>query len=321
MNTRSVIESRPLSELPLTAVSPSRPYAPVGLVIAAFAAVYLIWGSTYLGIRVAIDSIPPLLMAGTRFIIAGSVLYAVMRLRGVPRPEPGHWKSAAIIGSLLLLAGNGGVCWAQQTVPSGVTALIVAAVPLWILLVEWLRRGGQRPTLRVVLGVIIGMAGVAIIISSRNALGHPVVNPIAAVVLVGANICWAFGSVYSRQASRPQSPLLAIAMQMLTGGALQLLAGLMLGEGYDFDPSHITAASAWAFAYLTLIGSLVGFTAYVWLLQVSTPARVSTHAYVNPLVAVLLGHFILSEPFPQSILLAGALILAAVILITRPSRS
>lgn len=322
MNTPALVEHVTVSESsnPPPPAAPARPYAPLGLVLAAFAAVYLIWGSTYLGIRIAIDSIPPFLMAGSRFMIAGGLLYGVMRLRGIPRPAPIHWVNATIIGALLLLAGNGGVSWAQKTVPSGIAALIVAAVPLWIMLIDWLRPNGQRPTLRVLAGLAVGMTGVAIIMSSKTLTGAHVVQPVAAVVLVGANICWALGSVYSRQARWPDSPLLGIAMQMLAGGALQLLTGLLLGEAHGFDPSRITAASAWAFAYLTLIGSLVGFTAYVWLLQVSTPSRVSTHAYVNPLVAVLLGHFILREPFPQAVLLAGTLILAAVILITRSAK-
>ena len=299
--------------------SPLRP--PFSLVIAAFAAVYLIWGSTYLGIRLAIDSIPPLLMAGCRFVIAGGTLYLVMRMRGAPRPDWDHWRGSIIIGGLLLMAGNGGVCWAQQTVPSGVAALIVASVPLWIMLVDWLRPQGLRPTCRVVAGLVIGMTGVAVIILGRGELGQRVVEPVAALVLVGANICWALGSIYARHARKPSSALLGVAMQMLCGGGLQLLLGLALGEAQDLNLAAITPTSAWAFVYLTFIGSLVGFTAYIWLLQVSTPARVSTHAYVNPLVAVLLGSWFLHEPISQNVIIAGALVLFSVILITRSSSS
>lgn len=298
---------------------PLRP--PFSLVIAAFAAVYLIWGSTYLGIRLAIDSIPPLLMAGSRFVIAGGVLYLVMRVRGAPRPDRDHWRGSIIIGGLLLMAGNGGVCWAQQTVPSGVAALIVASVPLWIMLVDWLRPQGLRPTRRVVAGLVIGMTGVAVIILGRGALGQRVVEPVAALVLVGANVCWALGSIYARHARKPSSALLGVAMQMLCGGGLQLLLGLILGEAQDLNLAAITPTSAWAFVYLTFIGSLVGFTAYIWLLQVSTPARVSTHAYVNPLVAVLLGSWFLHEPISQNVIIAGALVLLSVLLITRSSPS
>lgn len=291
------------------------------LVIAAFAAVYLVWGSTYLGMRLAIDSIPPLIMAGSRFMLAGGILYAFMRLRGAGKPEPFHWRSSFITGGLLLMVGNGGICWVQQTVPTGITALVVASVPLWIMLVDWLRPGGLRPTSRVVMGLVIGMAGVAVIILGRGSLGQRMVEPVAAMVLVASNVCWALGSIYARHAPRPQSPLLGVAMQMLCGGVLQFLLGVGLGELGDFHPSRITATSAWAFAYLTFIGSLVGYTAYLWLLQVSTPARVSTHAYVNPFVAVLLGWWFLHEPIPHSVIFAGLLILSSVILITRSSGS
>lgn len=301
----------------LSASGSSRPST--GLIIAAFAAVYLIWGSTYLGMRLAIDSIPPLLMAGTRFIIAGGALYLVMRMRGATRPDLGHWKSATLSGGLLLVGGNGGVVWAQQTVPSGVTALVVASVPLWIMLVEWLRPGGRRPTRLVVLGLAIGMIGVAVIVMGRGPLGQRVIDPVAATVLVAGNISWAVGSIYTRYARKPESALLGVGIQMLCGGVLQFLLGLCLGEYHQLNLSNITATSAWAFVYLTLIGSLVGYTAYIWLLQVSTPSRVSTHAYVNPFVAVLLGWWFLNEPIPHSVLIAGALILSSVILITRSS--
>lgn len=283
----------------------------------AFAAVYLIWGSTYLGIRLAIDTMPPFLMAGSRFLIAGGLLYGVMRWRGAARPEAVHWKSAGIIGALLLLAGNGGVTWAEQTVPTGLTALLIAITPLWILLADWLRPQGKAPGWVTVLGLAVGFGGVSLIVLGRNDLGQRLVDPVGAVVLLGATMAWAAGSIYARHAARPASALLAIAMQMILGGTWQILTGLSLGEGADFDPARLTATSVWAWAYLTFIGSLVGFTAYVWLLEVSTPARVSTYAYVNPLVAVLLGHLVLGEVVPPTVALAGAFILVAVILITR----
>jgi drug/metabolite transporter (DMT)-like permease len=289
---------------------------PFWLVIAAFGAVYLIWGSTYLGIRLAIDSLPPLLMGGTRFILAGSILYPVMRLFGAPRPRRIEWRSAAIIGAFLLLAGNGGVTWAQQTVPSSIAALMVAATPLWINVIEWLRPSGTRPRPAVFVGLALGFLGVTLIVVSKGATGGNFVNPSGAALLLIATLSWACGSIFSRHAPQNESALLNIAMQMLCGGALMLLAGLALGEARQFHPAQITATSAWAFVYLTLIGSLVGFTAYVWLLQVSTPARVSTYAYVNPFIAVLLGRLVLHEPLPRSILLAGACIIGAVMLIT-----
>jgi len=309
--------------LPTEATPTARPNprtAPLGLVLGAFTAVYLLWGSTFLGIRLAIDSIPPFLMGGSRFLMAGIILYAVVRATGAPRPERTHWRNATITGALLLLMGNGAVSWAQQTVPSGITALIIAATPLWIMLVDWLRPGGRRPSFLVAIGLVAGFAGVAMIVASRNQQGHRMVDFSGAGVLLFAGLSWAIGSIYSRYAVQPSSPVLAIAMQMITGGVLLLLTGIIFGETAQFDPTRITATSAWAFAYLTLFGSLIGFTCYVWLLQVATPARVSTYAYVNPLIAALLGHVVLKEEFPSSVAIAGALILVSVVLITRSAK-
>ena len=293
---------------------------PTWLVASAFIAVYLIWGSTYLGIRIAIDTMPPLLMAGTRFLMAGLILYGVMRWRGVPRPEVGHWRDATIIGAALLLVGNGGVSWAQQTVPSSIAALMVAAVPLWMLLIDWLRPKGVRPGVSTFIGLVLGFSGVALIVLGRHGGGADVINPLGAALLLLAGLCWAAGSVYSRHARKPANALVTIGMQMISGGLLLLVAGAIMGEIPRFHPSQFTAASIWAFLYLTFFGSLIGFTAYVWLLQVSTPARVSTYAYVNPFIAVLLGRLILNEPLPKTVIMAGALILGAVILITRQNQ-
>jgi drug/metabolite transporter (DMT)-like permease len=286
------------------------------LVIAAFAAVYVIWGSTYLGIRLAIDTLPPLLMAGARFTIAGFVLYGAVRWSGVSRPELVHWRDAAVIGALLLLAGNGGVTWAEKFVPTNVTALIIAGTPLWIIVVDWLRPSGHRPHPLVFGGLFLGFTGAGLIVVGRSHAGGALVDPVGAGVLLMASFCWACGSVFSRHAKQPASALLAIAMQMIVGGVVMLLVGWSMDETRRFDPRAVTAASVWAFGYLTIFGSLIGFTAYVWLLRVSTPARVSTYAYVNPLIAVLLGYVFLREPLPGGVLVAGVLILAAVTLIT-----
>lgn len=312
-----------LSESHGSDVAPLRAqrFAPMWLVLSAFAAVYVIWGSTYLGIRIAIGSIPPLLMAGSRFLMAGVVLYLFMRLRGGPRPHATHWRNAAIIGALLLLVGNGAVSLAQKTVPSGIAALMVAATPLWVILIEWLRRGGTRPSLLILAGLAAGFAGVALIVLTKDTTGQRLIDPIGTVLLLVAPLCWAAGSVFSRHASQTGSPLQDVAMQMIAGGTLLLLVGLALGEGQHFDPASITSASAIAFVYLMLFGSLIGYTAYAWLLQVSTPARVSTYAYVNPLVAVFLGRIVLNEPLPHTLVVAGALILAAVLLITVRSQA
>ena len=224
---------------------------------------------------------------------------------------------STIIGALLLLGGNGGVSWAQQTVPSSIAALMVAATPLWMILIDWLRPAGKRPHFLTFIGLFVGFAGVAAIVTGRDHLGQRVISLVGASVLLIATVSWAFGSVFSRYARQPKSALLAIAMQMITGGAVLVVAGAAIGEFGKFHVAQITPASALAFVYLTIFGSLVGFTAYVWLLQVCTPARVSTYAYVNPLIAVILGRLILDEPLPRSVVLAGGLILVAVILITQ----
>lgn len=288
----------------------------MALVVAAFAGVYLIWGSTFMGITVAIHSIPPLLMAGGRWIVAGVLLYTVLRLRGVPKPEPIHWRNGAIVGALLLGFGNGGMTWAQVEVPSGIAALVIAAMPLWMILFDWLQPRGRRPHRLVFVGLALGFIGVTLIILGKDHGGNRVVPLVSGAVLLLATFTWAIGSIWSRHLKHPDHPLMAGATQMLCAGVLLLVASGLSGEFTRFHPSAITRSSAVAFVYLALMGSLVGFTCYAWLLRVSTPARVSTYAYVNPLIAVVLGRVFLNEPLPSTVLLAGAAILGGVVLIT-----
>ncbi|MGH7481703.1 MAG: drug/metabolite exporter YedA [Longimicrobiales bacterium] len=289
-------------------------------VVAAFAAVYLIWGSTYLAIRFAIETMPPFLMAGARFLTAGAILYAARRAVGAPKPDARQWAAAAVIGGLLLFGGNGGVVWAEQLVPSGIAALIVAIVPLWMVVLDWARRGGARPSGRVLIGVAIGLAGVALLVgpdafNSGDAAGA--IHPVGAIVLVLASLSWAVGSLYSRGAPVPEgAPLLATAMQMLCGGALLILAGIVTGEPGAVDVAGISAKSALALLYLIVFGSLIGYTAYVWLLRVQPAARVATYAYVNPVVAVFLGWAFADEPISARIVVAAAIIIGSVALIT-----
>lgn len=288
-------------------------------VIAAFASIYIIWGSTYLAIRYALESLPPLLMAGARHTLAGAILYAVLRATGTARPQRVHWRSAAIIGALLLLIGNGGVCWAEQTVPSGLAALLVTTVPIWMVLLNWFRREGVRPGVMEIGGVVLGLLGVIILIGSENLGGAPA-NRMGAIVLVAASLSWAIGSIYSRHAPLPQSPLMVTAMQMLCGGVLLLLSGAMSGEGARLELENVSLRSLLALGYLTVFGSLVAFSAYVWLLRVSTPAKVSTYAFVNPVVAVALGFVFAGEPLTPRTMVAAAVIVTAVVLITRQRR-
>ena len=295
--------------------------APRWLVLAAFAAVYVLWGSTYLAIRYAIETIPPFLMAGGRFLIAGGILYVWARWRGAARPSRVHWRSAFIVGTLLLVLSNGAVTWAEQTVPSGITSLIVCTVPLWMVMLEWAFFGGGRPSPGVLVGVVLGLAGVIWLIGPGEISGADRVDPAGAAALLAAPIAWGFGSLWSRQATLPKEPLLAIGMEMVAGGALLLLLGLATGELPHLHIAQISARSYAGLFYLVIFGALIGFTAYLWLLRVATAASVSTHSFVNPVIAVLLGWAVAGEAVTTRMLLASAVIIAAVALITLSRRS
>ena len=287
-----------------------------GKLLAAFASVYLIWGSTYLAIRFAIETMPPHLMAAVRFLVAGAILYAWARWRGAPRPTLTNWRAATVVGGFLLLGGNGAVVWAETRVPSGLTALLVAMVPIWMLVLEMLPRlGGRKPRAAVVAGILLGLIGLFVLVAPGRLAGR--VDPLGAAVLLLGCLCWAFGSLYSRGAALPKSGFLAAAMEMVAGGALLLLFGLATGQAEEVALSAISARSLLSLAYLTVFGSLVGFTAYIWLLGATTPARVSTYAYVNPIVAVLLGWAFANEPMSLRTLIAAAVIIGAVALIIR----
>jgi drug/metabolite transporter (DMT)-like permease len=280
----------------------------------ALVIVYVVWGSTYLAIRIAVESMPPLAMAGVRFLIAGGVLFA-WRMAVLKDRRPlitlRHWRSAAIVAAALMLGGNGGVALAEKTVPSGITALIAATVPLWIALVDRVWFGRALPVLRLA-GLVIGFGAVAVLVWSPDPSGLDLFGAIIAVV---AAISWAAGSVYARSAKLPDDASTAIGMEMLAGGLLLVIAAAVAGEFGDPTLLRPTAASLWAFAYLVVFGALVGFSAYLWLLRVAPIARVSTYAYVNPVVAVALGWSILREPIGTHTIAAGAAILASVALI------
>jgi drug/metabolite transporter (DMT)-like permease len=290
------------------------------LLIASFLAVYLIWGSTFFAIRIGLESFPPLLLAGTRHIGAGIVLCLLFWKRGT-RPTKQQWITAAITGGLLLFAGNGGVCWAEQSVPSGVTALLVATVTLWMVLVDWLRPDGHRPSVRVFAGIVIGFAGLFILVGPAYLGNSERVNPAGAAVLVLASLAWACGSLYSKHGSLPSSPLLGAGMQALCGGSVLWIVGLLAGEGAQFHPTGITLRAWLAALYLLVFGSCFGFSAYLYILKKSTAARVATYAFINPIVALLIGWGLGGESLSTRTLLAGAVILTAVVLvITAPHR-
>ncbi|MEM7349624.1 MAG: EamA family transporter [Acidobacteriota bacterium] len=291
--------------------TPAKPS--LAAVLAAFAAVYFIWGSTYLGIRFAIETMPPFTMAAIRFLSAGLILFAWSTWRGNPWPPAIHWRSAGIVGGLLLVTGNGLLSWAELFVPSGVAALIVGTVPVWMVLLDTLQADGTRPGRSVIFGLLLGMAGIVVLIGPGELGGAPV-DLVGALAVCVASFSWAVGSIYSRTAPQAPSTLQNVGMQMLIGGAILLFVGFALQERLDL--AQVSARSAWALMYLSLIGGVVSYSAYVWLLKVSTPAKVSTYAYVNPVVAVLLGWGLAGEPLNPRVFLATAAVVSAVVLLT-----
>jgi len=239
-----------------------------------------------------------------------------LRRTGAPAPSKAHWISASIAAVLLLGVGNGGVNWAEQQVPSGLTALIIAGTPVWFAIFDWLRPGGMRPGLQTVIGIAVGFVGVTLLVSSRDTMGGTTATATGVAVLVLASAGWAAGSLYTKYTPHPASPLMTAAQQMIAGGVVLLIASVALGELPAMQWSRISARSAWAFFYLTTIGSLVGFSTFAWLLKNTTPARLSTYAYVNPLVAVFLGWAIGGEALTAGMLWAAAVIVLGVVIIT-----
>jgi len=288
------------------------------LIVLAFAAVYLLWGSTYLAIRLAIETLPGFLMAATRFLIAGGILFTWAILNGEKlRTSVNQWPRAFIVGGLLLLGGNGGVTWAEKHVASSLAALLVSTEPLWVVMLNWgLSR--KRPNSKVLLGVLIGLAGVTLLVSDglRRVEGNSVLSLVGGGVVILASLAWATGSVYSNRRPIKASTSMASGMQMLAGGSLLLLPALISGDFRHLSLSNTSWTSIGAFAYLLVFGSLVGFTSYSWLLNNVTPARATTYAYVNPVVAVFLGWLIASEPVTVRMLLAAGVIVGSVALIT-----
>ncbi len=289
---------------------------PRARVLAAFTAVYIVWGSTYLAIRYSVATIPPFLMVGTRFIVSGAILYLWARWRGSPRPSTREWRDAAIAGGLMLCFGNGAVSWAEQHVASGPAALLVAVVPLWMVLIDWAGPRGERPSARVMVGIVVGLMGLFVLVNPSATSSRDGVAAGAATVLVLSSLGWAAGSVYNRYGERPRSAAMSTGMQMLAGSAALLAISAAVGEPRGFHLSAVSGASWAGWVYLVTFGSLVGFTAYIYLLQAVSPAKASTYAYVNPLVAVFLGWAIAGEPVTARTMIAAAIILGAVAMIT-----
>lgn len=289
-----------------------------GRTLAALLAIYLVWGSTYLAIRLAITSLPTFSMAGARFLIAGALLYGWGILRGGKRPEAKTLLPIAVIGALLLVGGNGLVVWAEHRIASGIAALLIATEPLWIAVLVPLVTRGRRPGLRTYAGIAVGLTGVFVLVGGVGGMGgtgEGGIDIAGALAVVVASFFWALGSLYSTRAQLPPSPWIATGSQMLAGGALLALLGGAAGEWTSFEPAEVTASALWAFAYLVVFGSIVAFTAYAYLLRNARPTVVSTYAFVNPIVAVLLGWWFVDEPVNGRVVVAGALILAALLAI------
>jgi drug/metabolite transporter (DMT)-like permease len=283
----------------------------------ALIAVYLVWGSTYLAIRFAIETIPPFISAGLRFLISGAILFYWQRLRGEPAPKKAEWGSASIIGLLLLVGGNGLLVWAEQRIPSGIASLFIATAPLWMVLIDTLRPGGTRANWLTWLGVLVGFTGTALLANPwQSGATGPSLDPVGMAVLIFAAISWSIGSLYSRRASLPRSPLLGTGMEMLVGSLGLLILATLTGEWNQFNAMHISLRSLGGLTWLIIFGSGVGFVAYTWLLRNAPTPIVSTYAYVNPVVAILLGVLIAGETLQSLEIISALIILAGVVLIT-----
>lgn len=296
---------------------PTKPAPPRLLLLAAFAAVYLLWGSTYLAIKYAIAGLPPLLMAGSRFVLAGGILWLVGRL-SVSYEAPGwrQWRTSLVVGALLLVGGNGAVVLAERTLPSGLAALLVASEPFWVVLLGWWWLGQAPPGGRVVLGLLLGFGGVWLLVGPQLQSHAEPGQLLGAGLVLAAAFSWAAGSIYGLRAPAARSPVLGAGMQMLCGGALLLALGAARGEGHGLHLAQVPASAWLGWGFLVVFGSLVAFTAYSWLLQHAPPARVATYAYVNPVVAVGLGWALRGEPLSGGLLLGAAVVVGAVVLIT-----
>lgn len=282
----------------------------------ALLALYIVWGSTYLGIKVAIETIPPFFHAAVRFLISGIILVVWQYSAGHSLPTRKQWISAAIIGTLLLLGGNGLVSWAEQFIPSGIAALIIGSMPMFLVVAEALRPNGVKPTWRAIVGLLIGFVGIFILVGPAEISGSTTkLNPFGLLALLGACVTWASGSVYSKTADLPKSSLMNTGAQMLMGSVSLLIVSLLTGELHGWDITAVSMRSIYGLSYLILIGSLVGFASYGWLLQNAPISLVATYAYVNPIVAVFLGNWIGNEPLEPRIWIAAAIIIGSVIFI------
>ena len=289
---------------------------PAWQILLAFGIIYFVWGSTFLAIRVGVREVPPFLLAGIRFSLAGLVLYGWMRAKSTIRPTRTEWISASVVALLIFVCDYGLLFWAEQRVPSGVAAVMMATIPVFMALSEIVFLGTQRFTVRLVFALLVGIAGVGVLVSRSLSLNESPINTSGAIALLIAAVSWSFAAVLMRKLPLPASKPMSSDAQMLTGGALLFLVSGALGEFRGFHIQSVTLGAWFALAYLIVAGSIVGFTAYVWLLHHESPTKVGTYAYVNPVVAVAVGYFLGGEAVGSRTLLGTLLVLVSVIVIT-----
>ena len=305
---------------PDNAATNSDKAAPLIGIVAAFAVIYLVWGSTYLAIRFAVETMPPFLLASIRFLVAGSIMYAWLWFRGDAKATKQQALACATSGILMLVGGNGLVCWAEQFVPSGITALIIGTAPLWIVMVGWLGFRDGAPSGKIVLGLAFGLAGV-VLLAKPGGLSEGSLNPFGLIAILFACFFWAWGSFLSKSPSMPKSTLLSVALQMLIAGGTMLLISFGLGEPLKMDWSAVSAKSILSLAYLIVFGAIVAYTCYGWLFRNVSAAAVSTYAYVNPVVAVILGYYLANEEITQMTIVGAGLILFGVLLVSSRNKT
>jgi drug/metabolite transporter (DMT)-like permease len=281
--------------------------------IAAFAAIYLIWGSTYLAIRFAVATIPPLLMMGTRSLLAGTILVLWSRMRGGELPKREHWRSLLIIGTSFFLVGHGLLAWAEQRVPSGLAALLVGSEPVWIAMLERIFVGDYKLSAKGITGLVLGFGGIVLLVSPANELGMDRTDLLGAGAILVGTLSWSGGAIYSRVARLPKSPRMSAGAELMIGGILLLVSGFFLGEGSQVH--SISTQSVFAVLYLIVFGSIIAFSAYVWLLSHTTATRVSTHTYVNPVIAVAVGWAFAGETVSAATVAATGIIILSIYLV------
>ena len=291
-------------------------HRPTWKTLLAFAIIYFVWGSTFLAIRVGVREVPPLILAAMRFGVAGAILYGWMIVRGERSPTKRQWMSASLLAVFIFVVDYGLLFWAEQRVPSGIAAVMLATIPACMALSEIFFLRTQRLTFRLALALLIGISGVAVLMSRSLNLGGAPIDRLGALALIVASVSWSVSSVLTRKLSLPNSKVMSSGAQMLAGGLFLALTAAAFGEFHRFDPANVSRAVWFSLAYLIVAGSIIGFTAYVWLIHHESPTKVGTYAYVNPLVAVLVGYFLGGEALGPRTIVGTLLVLISVVVIT-----